>query len=190
MHRVLPLSGPDPRLLPRICHLHLGLSVDLEIMQRFLGDDGRVFVGVFDKGDVSARRDESDFEEVGVSERERANEQKQDDQRHEVTVVEAIDWGNLLLKDLLQILFTRSFRQVLQEKNLVGRQVFVRHLKLGAFRRAAGGGGGGRGVVRSASAGGVVCGCKKRWVASNKGRPGTRRGNRRIFIYAERSSRV
>lgn len=47
--------------------LHLGLAVDLEIVQSILGHRRAGLVGVFHESDVSLGRDETDFDEVGVS---------------------------------------------------------------------------------------------------------------------------
>jgi hypothetical protein len=48
-------------------HLHLCLSVDLEVVQRVLGDRRRAFVRKLDKRNVLLRWDGTDLDEAGVA---------------------------------------------------------------------------------------------------------------------------
>jgi hypothetical protein len=105
--------------------LHLGLAVDLEIVQSILGHRRTGLIGVFHESNVSLGRDKTDFDEVGVSGgtvaawlicvsgKESCNRETRSDS---------------LLEDVLQILLCCALGQVLQEQDLVGREVFVGHL--------------------------------------------------------------
>ena len=83
-------------LLSRIRDLHLGLAVNLEVMQRLLGHDRSQLVRILDKRNVLFGRDRPDLDETGV-----------------------------LFKDLAQVFLRRAFWEVLDKEDIVGREVFV-----------------------------------------------------------------
>lgn len=99
------------QLSPTVCeresrrtHLDLVLSVELVVVQRILRDSGTPLVQELDECNVLLCRDKTHFVQVGVLREE----------RHE-------------------LVFRDRLGQVLQEENLVGREVLVRHLDVGAF---------------------------------------------------------
>lgn len=48
--------------------LHLGLSIDLEIMQHILSDSRSGFIGIFDKGDIFLCGDSTNLDKSRMSE--------------------------------------------------------------------------------------------------------------------------